>query len=83
MILLLGSLIGLLLLGIPIAYSLGLSGSLYFLIHRPELLSILPQRLFSGMDSYLMIALPLFVFMGVMLERAEIANLLKTKTKKG
>lgn len=56
-------------LGIPIAYSLGLSGSLYFLISRPELISILPQRVFSGMSSYLMIALPLFIFMGLLMNR--------------
>jgi tripartite ATP-independent transporter DctM subunit len=58
-----------LVLGIPIAYSLGLSGSLYFLISRPELISILPQRVFSGMSSYLMIALPLFIFMGLLMNR--------------
>lgn len=67
MIILLGSLIAFLVLGIPIAYSLGLSGSLYFLINRPELISILPQRVFSGMNSYLMIALPLFIFMGLLM----------------
>jgi len=66
---LLGSLIIFLVLGIPIAYSLGLSGSLYFLISRPELISILPQRVFSGMSSYLMIALPLFIFMGLLMNR--------------
>jgi tripartite ATP-independent transporter DctM subunit len=68
-VLLLGSLIIFLVLGIPIAYSLGLSGSLYFLISRPELISILPQRVFSGMSSYLMIALPLFIFMGLLMNR--------------
>lgn len=67
MIILLGSLLAFLVLGIPIAYSLGLSGSLYFLINRPELISILPQRVFSGMNSYLMIALPLFIFMGLLM----------------
>jgi tripartite ATP-independent transporter DctM subunit len=66
-VILLGSLIAFLVLGIPIAYSLGLSGSLYFIINRPELISILPQRVFSGMDSYLMIALPLFIFMGLLM----------------
>lgn len=69
MVTLLGSLIIFLVLGIPIAYSLGLSGSLYFLISRPELISILPQRVFSGMSSYLMIALPLFIFMGLLMNR--------------
>jgi tripartite ATP-independent transporter DctM subunit len=66
-VILLGSLIAFLVLGIPIAYSLGLSGSLYFIINRPELISILPQRVFSGMNSYLMIALPLFIFMGLLM----------------
>jgi tripartite ATP-independent transporter DctM subunit len=66
-VILLGSLIAFLVLGIPIAYSLGLSGSLYFIISRPELISILPQRVFSGMNSYLMIALPLFIFMGLLM----------------
>ena len=74
MAILLGSLAIFLLLGIPIAYSLGLSGSLYFLIYHPELISILPQRLFSGMDSYLMIALPLFVFMGLLMNEGGLTT---------
>ena len=42
----------LLVLGVPIAYSLGISGFLYFALLHPELLPILPQRLFAGMESY-------------------------------
>ncbi|GAK56837.1 hypothetical protein U27_03801 [Candidatus Vecturithrix granuli] len=53
-----------LVIGIPIAYSLGLSAFSYFAFVHPELLSVLPQRFYSGMDSYAMIALPLFVLMG-------------------
>ena len=52
MIILLTSLAVFLALGIPIAYSLGLSGFLYFFFEHPEILSILPQRFFAGMDSY-------------------------------
>jgi len=74
MTLLLGSLIFFLLTGIPIAYVLGLSGTLYFLVYHPELLSILPQRLFSGMDSYLMIALPLFILMGQLMNTAGLTG---------
>jgi len=69
MTLLLVSLIACLLLGMPIAYALGVSGGLYFLIERPELLSILPQRVYAGMDSYLMVALPLFVLMGLLMNQ--------------
>ena len=42
MIILLISLCVFLLLGIPIAYSLGLSGFCYFLVIHPELLPVLP-----------------------------------------
>jgi tripartite ATP-independent transporter DctM subunit len=63
-----------LILGIPIGYSLGLSGFLYFVIYHPELLPILPQRLYSGMDSYAMVALPLFVLMGLLMNEGGITR---------
>ncbi|MBE0532159.1 MAG: TRAP transporter large permease [Rhodospirillales bacterium] len=69
MALLLASFVICLAIGMPIAYALGLSGGLYFVFHHPELLSILPQRVYSGMDSYLMIALPLFVLMGLLMNQ--------------
>jgi tripartite ATP-independent transporter DctM subunit len=74
MIILIISLLVFLILGIPIAYSLGLSGFCYFLIVHPELLSVLPQRLFAGMDSYAMIALPLFVTMGLLMNAGGITS---------
>ena len=52
MTLLLISLAIFLLVGIPIAYSLGLSALLYFTIMRPELIVVLPQRFFAGMDIF-------------------------------
>ena len=56
MTLLLISLAVCLLLGIPIAYSLGLSALVYVLFMRPELAVVLPQRFYAGMDSYALIA---------------------------
>ena len=70
--LLIASLVILLLLGVPVAYSLGLSAALYFLCLRPELMVVLPQRLFAGMDSYVLIALPLFVLMGQLMNSSGI-----------
>ena len=64
MIVLLCSLFIFLAIGVPIAYSLGLSTTLYFLIFNNELLQVMPQILFAGMDSYTLIALPLFILMG-------------------
>ena len=61
------SLVIFLLLGVPIAYSLALSGACYFLFLRPELMVVLPQQFFAGMDSYVLIALPLFILMGLLM----------------
>lgn len=64
----------LLILGVPVAYSLGLSTLGYFVVLHPELLQVLPQRLFAGMDSYALIALPLFVFMGHLMNEGGITQ---------
>ena len=74
MLILLCSLAVCLLLGVPIAYSLGLSSFLYFLLVHPELLTVLPQRLFAGMDSYAMIALPLFILMGLFMNSGGVTT---------
>ena len=66
------SLLIFLVLGIPIAYSLGLSAFSYFLIYHPELLQILPQRFFAGLNLYALIALPLFIFMGLLMNQSGI-----------
>jgi len=74
MTLLLGCLVVFLLLRIPIAYSLGLSAFVYFLVVRPELIAVLPQRFFAGMDSYALIALPLFILMGELMNASGITT---------
>ena len=74
MVVLLITLFVLLLLGVPIAYSLGLSTLGYFVLFHPDLLQVLPQRLFSGMDSYALIALPLFIFMGHLMNEGGITQ---------
>ncbi len=69
MITLLGSLAVLVVLGTPIAFALGLSALLYFVAYQPGLLLVVPQRVYSGMDTELMIALPLFMFMGALMNQ--------------
>lgn len=74
MLLLLGSLAVLLLLGVPIAYSLGISSFVYFFLTEPDLISVLPQRLFAGFSSYSLMALPLFIFMGMLMNESGITQ---------
>ena len=72
--LLLISLAVLLLMRVPIAYSLGLAATIYFLVVRPEMLVVLPQKLFAGMNSYALIALPLFILMGQLMNAGGITK---------
>jgi tripartite ATP-independent transporter DctM subunit len=74
MAILLVSLAVLLMIGVPIGYSLGLSSFVYFAVKDPGLLRILPQRLYAGMDSYSMIALPLFILMGYLMNESGITR---------
>jgi len=66
------SLVVLLVLGIPIAYAIGISSVLFFGVHYPEVTQILPQRMFAGFNSYTLIALPLFILMGFLMNEAGI-----------
>ena len=72
MIVLLCSLFAFLAIGVPIAFSLGLSTTLYFIIFNKDLLQVVPQILFAGMDSYTLIALPLFILMGQLMNESQI-----------
>ena len=84
--------IGLLLIGYPVAFSLGGVALLFTLIgsdlvpnllgidlpwdplFRASRLNILPQRIFGIMQNYTLVAVPFFVFMGVMLEKSGLAE---------
>jgi len=84
-LLLFAVLIGLLLLGYPVAFTLGGVGLLFAAVGTvlgvfdDSFLIALPNRLYAIMINTTLIAVPLFVFMGVMLERSRVAeNLLDT-----
>jgi len=69
-----------LLLGYPVAFTLGgvallfgLAGAAFDVFSLGELLAM-PSRLFGTMTNETLIAVPLFIFMGVMLERSRIAE---------
>jgi tripartite ATP-independent transporter DctM subunit len=54
----------LLLLGVPIAFSMGLSAVAVLLIGGDVPLLVLPQRFFSSLDSFPLLAIPLFILAG-------------------
>ncbi len=61
-----------LVVGVPIAYALGLASLLYLLIEQPSLAVVVPQRVFSGMNNYALISLPLFILMGQVMNSSGI-----------
>ena len=68
------SLVVFLVLGVPIAYALGLSSLLYFILEQPGLVVVLPQRVFSGMNNYALMSLPLFILMGQVMNSSGITT---------
>ncbi len=72
--------IGLLLLGFPVALTLGGSALLfaffgeYLEIFNAGMLNIYPLRIFGVMKNEPLVAVPLFIFMGVMLEKSNLAG---------
>ncbi|MDX2289125.1 MAG: TRAP transporter large permease subunit [Hyphomicrobiaceae bacterium] len=62
-------------IGIPVALTLAISGFVFgFLGFGAGLFNLLPARIFGITANYTLIAIPLFVFMGVMLEKSKIAD---------
>ncbi len=69
------SLFGMILFGIPVPFALAASGIVFGLIgFGTDLFNLLPLRLFGVVTGYTMLAIPLFVFMGVLLEKSRLAE---------
>ncbi len=72
-VLLFGSLVILLMSGLPLAFVTGGLGVLFrYLCGDLNVLNILPSRIFPFMTDYQLSAIPLFIFMAAMLERAGV-----------
>lgn len=70
------ALIVLLMFGVPVMFAIGTSGMLYFFI-KPGMLSIVSvyaQRFFSGMDSFVFLCIPMFVFAGEVMNGSGMMN---------
>jgi len=65
---------GLSVLGFPIYVGLGLSSVVYLLITNPDFIAMVPQRIWSGMETYILIALPLFIMAGELMNTGGITK---------
>src|SRR2546430_12842753 len=72
-LLLLGSLALLLMLGLPMAFCTGSLAVIFlFVFGNGAILNMMPSRIFPFMTDYQLSAVPLFIFMAAMLEKAGI-----------
>ncbi len=69
------SLFGLIAIGFPIGYALGVAGVVGMLqIGGPEFMAMAPQRFFAGLDLYTFLAMPFFILAGEIMNRAGITE---------
>ncbi|HLS86051.1 MAG TPA: TRAP transporter large permease subunit [Burkholderiales bacterium] len=65
----------LLMAGVPVALTLAATGFVFgFLGFGTTLFTLVPARIYGVVTNYLWLAIPLFVFMGVMLEKSRLAE---------
>ncbi len=69
------TLFGLMIIGTPISFSLGITATLALLkMGIPALLSLIPQRLYAGIDSFPLMAIPFFILASELMNRAGLTD---------
>lgn len=66
-------LIGTILIGFPIAFSIGITTVIYILMTNPANVVAIPIRMFSGINSFTLMALPLFMLAAEIMIRTGIS----------
>lgn len=73
-LLLFGSFVLLMILNVPIAFALGISSVVTLLVTEKVPIQFVAQGMFTTVDSYAIMAIPLFVFAGLIMERGGLSN---------
>ncbi|MBT8430179.1 MAG: TRAP transporter large permease subunit, partial [Gammaproteobacteria bacterium] len=64
-----------LLVGFPVAFTFGGVAVLFGLLAEgPEIFSLMPHRIWSIMNNTILMAIPLFIFMGIVLQKSDLAE---------
>lgn len=65
----------LLMFGVPLVFSIGFSSVVYFLVSgNLSLITVIPERFVTGMDSFTLMAIPLFILMGELMSKGGITD---------
>lgn len=74
MLIAIGFFLVILFLGMPVAFAIGISGFMFFLIEGSIPLTILVQKSLSTTQSFTMLAIPLFIFAGNLMNNTGITS---------
>jgi len=72
MIVLFPAFFGLLAIGVPVAFTLGLVGIIYIWLSGKADLTVIPTIIFGGMDSFPLLAIPFFILVGELAVRGDL-----------
>ena len=67
------SFVALVMLGVPIAFSLGLSSLIYILLNDISL-TIVAQKMYAGIDSFVLVAIPGFMLAGNLMNQGGMSD---------
>lgn len=65
--------VAMLVLGVPIVFALGIAGAVGLWALDLDLISV-PTRLFTGMDNFVLLAAPFYIFAGEIMNRGGITS---------
>lgn len=74
LVLLLLGLIAFVAIGTPLCFALGAASLVYIFSQAPEFIVMVPPRIWSGADSFVMIAMPLFILAGEIMNKGGVTN---------
>jgi C4-dicarboxylate transporter DctM subunit len=61
-------------LGMPVAFAMGVISLIYLLLSGEFSLVTIPQKIFTGMDSFLLLAIPFFVLAGALMNKGGVTR---------
>lgn len=74
MLILLGLLVVIAIIGVPLAYAVGASCLAYMQAAAPQFIQMMPQRVWGGTFSFVMVAMPLFMLAGELMNTGGITK---------
>lgn len=66
--------LGLLLFGFPVAFTFGGAAVVFGLVADPSMFAMMPHRIWAVMNNTILMAIPLFIFMGIILQKSKLAE---------